>query len=539
MADFRPRYLLLHDYDYPEGRMPKNEDGMFNPYNALVFPDGSVRYRNKEDPYGRSAPQAFRLNDDSVGLSYMGRSGETPTEAAMKALQAEVDKVRQKYPDIKVESHGQAYERTKGTAKQASRSGRGLDEASWRVNIRDAQPVGYANLAKIMNPDGSVTTTAGWEVPKVSSAQRFADIPSTNVRASNTGPMDVITTANMSGGQDSIAVTSAPSISMEGAHGRSLQEVRGPLASAQPYHSTDRVSASEVRGPLAIAQALPPQDAGIIRGPTEAMANVDSGIVRGPLAQTANIDPGIIRDQIGPMGHAAELQPAPSQAIATRSLASGGSQSVRPVPINTRKVQTHQLNFAGGDTLANAQGSIINSQAPPNDPPPVNAALNSKEVQLAQSSPQKLETQKFDLQPQQQFDPQAVAPEQHRSINSQPADVKSDPSAPSQPTAKDSQPQPESQPPPVESPPTSIAEKAAPSAPIEADKSSKMALGGPMANPAENKGPDPNLSLTSNEKGVKLKGLLGGAIQPANWGWQGGLFGASFPSGGFFPFGMG
>lgn len=132
MSGFQPDYLIMHDY----GGTPKNRDGVFNPYNALVFPDGSVRYRNPANPYGEKAPHAFRMNPRSVGLAYAGPVGSRPTDAALEALRREYGRVRETHPNIKPLSHGEAYQKTRGTPLQASRAGRSLDEASgWRTEV--------------------------------------------------------------------------------------------------------------------------------------------------------------------------------------------------------------------------------------------------------------------------------------------------------------------------------------------------------------------------------------------------------------------
>lgn len=128
---FQPKYLLLHDY----GGNPRNEDSVFNPYHALVFPDGSVRYRNPSNPYGQPAPHAFKLNPLSVGLSYAGPVGSMPTPEAMAKLNSERDAILKQYPGLKILSHGEAYQQTRGTSQQASRDGRGLDEARWRSSL--------------------------------------------------------------------------------------------------------------------------------------------------------------------------------------------------------------------------------------------------------------------------------------------------------------------------------------------------------------------------------------------------------------------
>src|SRR5690349_14486468 len=67
-SGFNPSYAVLHDY----GSSPANSPNTFIPYNALVFPDGTVRYRNPDNPYGTQAPHAYQLNPNSVGLAYAG-----------------------------------------------------------------------------------------------------------------------------------------------------------------------------------------------------------------------------------------------------------------------------------------------------------------------------------------------------------------------------------------------------------------------------------------------------------------------------------
>lgn len=126
-----PKNVILHDY----GGSPENRDGMFNPYHTLVFPDGSVRHRNPDDPYGSSAPHAAGMNPTSVGLSYAGQSGGQPTPAGLAALQAEHARIAQQFPGIRTLSHGEAYAETRGTPQQASRNGRGMDEAAWRTAL--------------------------------------------------------------------------------------------------------------------------------------------------------------------------------------------------------------------------------------------------------------------------------------------------------------------------------------------------------------------------------------------------------------------
>lgn len=131
MSDFKPRYAIKHDY----GGSPANRDGVFNPYNALVFPDGSVRYRNPSDPYGVRAPHAYKMNPHSVGLSYAGPVGSKPTPEAMGSLNREWEAIQKRWPGIQSKGHGEAYAETRGTRMQASKHGRDMIEASWRKNL--------------------------------------------------------------------------------------------------------------------------------------------------------------------------------------------------------------------------------------------------------------------------------------------------------------------------------------------------------------------------------------------------------------------
>ena len=163
MADgFNPKYLVLHDY----GGTPANQEGMFNPYHALVFPDGSIRYRNPDNPYGQTAPHAYRLNPQSIGLSYAGQVGSTPSPAAMATLKSEYEKIGKQFPGIIPLSHGEAYNQTRGTDQQASRDGRVLDEASWRDAVRGpSRSDGFLPAGTQINRDGITTTSAAFYHP--------------------------------------------------------------------------------------------------------------------------------------------------------------------------------------------------------------------------------------------------------------------------------------------------------------------------------------------------------------------------------------
>ena len=166
--DFRPSNLIFHDY----GGSPANEDGVFNPYHALVFPDGNIRYRNPANPYGGKAPHAFKMNPESIGLSYAGPVGSKPTPQALATLRKEAAKVAQMFPGIQPMSHGQAFNATKGTSKQASKLGRGLDEASWRSNVVYGPPAPGQSEPQPATPMAgrSLTAYAGLSGPQAQPA---------------------------------------------------------------------------------------------------------------------------------------------------------------------------------------------------------------------------------------------------------------------------------------------------------------------------------------------------------------------------------
>lgn len=126
MDPFQPEYLILHDYGGTPGLNPK-----FNPYHALVS-GGGISYRNPQNPYGQAAPHAYKLNPRSIGLSWGGPVGGNPSKEEFALLKKEYDAIKKQFPNIKVLSHGEAYQQTRGTGQQASKHGRGLEEAAWR-----------------------------------------------------------------------------------------------------------------------------------------------------------------------------------------------------------------------------------------------------------------------------------------------------------------------------------------------------------------------------------------------------------------------
>lgn len=151
---FTPRRIVYHDYGgHPDG----SKEGVFNPYHVLVFPDGNVRYRNPENPYGGKAPHAFMLNNTSLGLSYAGGVGERPTPEAMKVLQQEYEKIQSRYPGIPGLGHGE-------TGWMGSKNGREMQEASWRDRVKEMSAVpedGLRPLGLLGTPEPVVTSAPG------------------------------------------------------------------------------------------------------------------------------------------------------------------------------------------------------------------------------------------------------------------------------------------------------------------------------------------------------------------------------------------
>lgn len=144
MASFTPKRTILHDY----GGSPENKEGVFNPYHVLVFPDGTVRYRYPDDPYGQAAPHAAGQNNEAIGLAYAGPVGSQPTPEAMKALQQERERIQGRYGNLEDLGHGEAFDMWKRGHPFARPSvdGRELAEASWRGSVADMSRVPEAGL---------------------------------------------------------------------------------------------------------------------------------------------------------------------------------------------------------------------------------------------------------------------------------------------------------------------------------------------------------------------------------------------------------
>lgn len=151
---YQPKYLVLHDYGQtPVGWKPGTPLG-HNPYHALVH-GGQVQYRDPNNPYAAPAPHAYKLNPQSIGLSWAGPVGAMPDEKDLAILRAEVERIKQQFPGIKVMSHGEAYA-MKGQIPQASKDGRGMAEASWRHALGGPMPVQTASAGDFRGPAGAI-----------------------------------------------------------------------------------------------------------------------------------------------------------------------------------------------------------------------------------------------------------------------------------------------------------------------------------------------------------------------------------------------
>lgn len=156
---YQPKYLILHDYGQtPVGWQPGTPLG-HNPYHALVH-GGQVQYRDPNNPYAAPAPHAYKLNPQSIGISWAGPVGKMPDERDLSALRSEVERIKQQFPGIKIMSHGEAYA-MKGQIPQASKDGRGMVEASWRTALGGPQPVQTAAAGDFRGPVGVAGASGG------------------------------------------------------------------------------------------------------------------------------------------------------------------------------------------------------------------------------------------------------------------------------------------------------------------------------------------------------------------------------------------
>jgi N-acetylmuramoyl-L-alanine amidase len=122
-------HVVLHD-----------RGGAYNgqsPYHIEVLPDGKIMNHWKAD---QRAPHAHNFNGQSIGVAYGGPVGGPMTPEALESMKFVTGGLRKANPNLQFQSHGEAYAATKGTDRQASKEGRGLDEASWRSNLGLTQP---------------------------------------------------------------------------------------------------------------------------------------------------------------------------------------------------------------------------------------------------------------------------------------------------------------------------------------------------------------------------------------------------------------
>lgn len=215
MSGFKPEYLILHDY----GGTPKG-DAPFNPYHALIA-GGRKIYRDPANPYGAPAPHAYKLNPRSIGLSWGGPVGGTPSEDDLRLIREEVEAIKAKYPGIKIKSHGEAFAETKGTPYQASRDGRGLEEAAWRrfLDGTGPMPTGPKTAASAPPPVSArgLTSYAGLTAPQAEAAAPMPTQPTPEAQT-----MDPKMLAQMLFG------------AMGGAQGGSAAGAAAPVAGAAP-----------------------------------------------------------------------------------------------------------------------------------------------------------------------------------------------------------------------------------------------------------------------------------------------------------------
>jgi hypothetical protein len=122
----RIRSIVLHDR---EGRYTPS----LAPYHIEVTRDGKIMHHYRAN---QIAPHAFRYNRYSIGVAYGGYSGEIPSKEALRALEYIVTGLRRYNPRWRIESHGEAFARTKNTKFRASKHGRSLLEAAWREKLR-------------------------------------------------------------------------------------------------------------------------------------------------------------------------------------------------------------------------------------------------------------------------------------------------------------------------------------------------------------------------------------------------------------------
>lgn len=142
--------VVFHDR---AGNYPGN-----SPYHIEVTPDGKIYNHFRPDQVGA---HAYRFNPRSIGVAYGGAYGSTPTPEAMDALRFVYGGLREQNPNLRFETHGEAFARTRGTPMQASRDGRDMREAQWLRTIRDSGGAPATQTAENRTPTPSNPQATG------------------------------------------------------------------------------------------------------------------------------------------------------------------------------------------------------------------------------------------------------------------------------------------------------------------------------------------------------------------------------------------
>ena len=145
---------VFHDY----GQTPARgfQRGAFLPYHIVVDQAGRLILSYRLD---QVAPHAFHYNPRSIGIAYGAPVG---TELTPEARETMTWLAANMPAGGRRETHGEAYERTRGTPQQASAQGRGMDEARSWVGIfrNEAPPSAPTVTAAATEPRGLIPFTA-------------------------------------------------------------------------------------------------------------------------------------------------------------------------------------------------------------------------------------------------------------------------------------------------------------------------------------------------------------------------------------------
>src|SRR6056300_1633427 len=165
---YNPNSIIFHEYGTPKVDKRTGKPFVLSktakfPYHVLVYPDGTVRYQNPKDPWGRKAQHAAGSNPNSIGIAYAGPVGGKPTPAGLAALQAEAYKASEWMKSRGVKNpkwwgHGEAYKATKGTPQQASKDGRSVVEGTYYRDFgpnKETYPTTNQRGPRVMQPPGA------------------------------------------------------------------------------------------------------------------------------------------------------------------------------------------------------------------------------------------------------------------------------------------------------------------------------------------------------------------------------------------------